>query len=104
MNMAEEALAKALSTLNIRREGKEIVLKEEQETAIIGLLLTRQFISIYIREPQKSRGIISYVRKKYISRSTQIFSPGLIRGIEKSGLFTCIRRIGHFLNEQGTRY
>ena len=28
MNMAEKALAKALSTLNIRREGKEIVSKE----------------------------------------------------------------------------
>ena len=38
MNMAEDVLAKALSTLNIRREGKEIVLKEEQETAVINLL------------------------------------------------------------------
>ena len=47
----------------------------------------------YVREVQKSRGIILDDRKRYISRSTQIFSLGLIRGIENSGLFTCMRRI-----------
>ena len=46
MNMAEEALAKALSTLNIRREGKEIVLKEEQETALIGLLRGQDVVAV----------------------------------------------------------
>ena len=60
----------------------------------LSCVLTRQFISIYIREPQKSRGIISDARKKYISRSAQIFSLGLIRGIENSGLFTCLQHIG----------
>ena len=57
----------------------------------LSCVLTRQFILIYIREPQKSRGIISDVRKKYTSRSTRIFSLGLIRGIKNSGLFTCMR-------------
>ena len=44
--MAEEALVKALSTLNIRREGKEIVSKQEQETAIIGLLCGKDVMAV----------------------------------------------------------
>ena len=46
MNMVEEALAKALSTMNIHRKGKEIVLKEEQETALIGLLRRKDVMAV----------------------------------------------------------
>ena len=46
MDIVEEALAKASSTLNIRREGKEIVSKEGQETAIIGLLCGKDVMAV----------------------------------------------------------
>ena len=46
MDIVEEALAKALSTLNIHREGKEIASKEEQETAIIGLLCGKDVMAV----------------------------------------------------------
>ena len=44
--MAEEAFARALSSLNILREGREIVLKEERETAVISLLRGQDVMAV----------------------------------------------------------
>ena len=44
--MAEEALSKALSRLNILREDREIVLKPEQETAVSELLRGRDVMAV----------------------------------------------------------
>ena len=53
----------------------------------LSCVLTRHFISIYIREPQKSRGIISDVGKKYISRSTRNFH---LDWSEESKIVACL--------------
>ena len=44
--MAEKALSKALSRLNILREERKIVLKPEQETAVSELLHGRDVMAI----------------------------------------------------------
>ena len=44
--MAEEALSRVLSRLNIRQENCEIVLKPEQETAVNSLLRGRDVMAI----------------------------------------------------------
>ena len=49
-----EALTRALSLLNIRRENSAVVLKPEQETAINNLLNGRDVMAIFPRGSGKS--------------------------------------------------
>ena len=52
------------------------------------MCLTRQFISIYIREPKtKSGNHFRRQKERYFKIYREIFTNGLIRGIKNSGLF-----------------
>ena len=62
--MAEEALFKALSNLNVRRKNREIVLKHWQETAVNILLDGRDVMAILPTGYRKSMIFTVYALTK----------------------------------------
>jgi len=46
MEKTKESIEKALNLLNLQREKKEIILKEEQEKAVVELLLGKDVLAI----------------------------------------------------------